>query len=89
MVIDLDHLIHLFHEHPCARIAYGSEPVYGILFHIESTLLQVYPAILKEFINWPLFYKRILPMNFPTAFPAVPIPFMTLASTAELLSFSK
>ena len=64
-VIDLDHLIHLFHEHPCARIAYGSEPVYGILFHIESTLLQVYPAILKEFINWPLFYKRDTSNEFP------------------------
>ena len=82
-VIDLDYLIHLFHEHPCARIAYGSEPVYGILFHIESTLLQVCSAILKEFINWHLSYERDTSNEFPDSFPAVPTPFRTLASIAE------
>ena len=64
-VIDLDYLIHLFHEHPCARIAYGSKSVYGILFHIESTLLQVCSAILKEFINWHLSYERDTSNEFP------------------------
>ena len=58
VVVDLDHLIHLFHKHPCPRIAYGREFVYGILFHIECFLLQVSSAILKEFINRPLFYER-------------------------------
>ena len=38
---------------------------YGILFHIESTLLQVCSAILKEFINWHLSYERDTSNEFP------------------------